>query len=557
MLLFSAFLGKVSAQDIRTISKQKPLTLSGSIGASSHFFSSGGSDASRPPHFWNVHGSLTPTLYGISLPLSFTVNQYGGSYAQPFTQFGISPTYKWLKVHLGYRNMSLSPLVFEGQSFRGAGIELNPGKLRFAAFYGNLNKAVNEDTTSGRYRVPQFTRKAMGGKIGFGSERNYFDIIGFYAKDDSASARVLTKSNQLRPQENLVGGISFKFTFFKRLSLSADLAGSLHNQDEAARKIHPDSFSNNTISTAARYLPLRYSSVLSYAGQAHLQLATRFITTRIGYRHVAPDFKTLGTPYMLNDIRAITANTNLTLAKGRVNLNLNAVDQRNNLDGRAVSELRHQTGNLAFNAMIGQKLNLGFNATGVFLRQKDGILRIKDSVRLRQDIFNISFYPTYSFSRGKHAHSITLNINNNRLQDHNPVTAQYSALDAWSLNAGYNRQNVRSGIGLLVNVLYNSFAQPANRYSAYGGTVGASAQLLKERNLGLQASVGYQHNDAGKGNGSSNIIYNGNINWRLKKHVLSGFANYVRTPPVLVTTQVPYLVASDTFYGGLSYSYTF
>jgi hypothetical protein len=92
---------------------------------------------------------------------------------------------------LGYRNIQFSPVTFDGQSFRGAGLELNPGKLRFAGFYGKLNRKVNEDTTSGQFMVPRFSRIGYGAKIGVGTSANYFDLIYFHAKDDSSSSKVI------------------------------------------------------------------------------------------------------------------------------------------------------------------------------------------------------------------------------------------------------------------------------------------------------------------------------------------------------------------------------
>jgi hypothetical protein len=77
---------QLGAQDLGNIKKQKPFTMSGSIGASANFYNSNETVASRPPFGWNI--------YGIAMPVSFVVNQYGKSYQQPFTMFGISPAYK-------------------------------------------------------------------------------------------------------------------------------------------------------------------------------------------------------------------------------------------------------------------------------------------------------------------------------------------------------------------------------------------------------------------------------------------------------------------------------
>src|SRR6476661_6161193 len=98
------------AQDLGNIKSTKPFTWQGSIGASASYYTSTEEVLTQPPYAWNLNGQFTGNLYGISLPFSFLVNQYGKSYTNPFTQFGVSPTYKWIKLHLGYRNISFSPL---------------------------------------------------------------------------------------------------------------------------------------------------------------------------------------------------------------------------------------------------------------------------------------------------------------------------------------------------------------------------------------------------------------------------------------------------------------
>ncbi|HRN71966.1 MAG TPA: hypothetical protein PLM81_02480 [Ginsengibacter sp.] len=112
----------LQAQDLANLKDQKPFHLSGSIGAGTDYYSSNEPYMTRDPFSWNLNGNLTASIYGFSIPLSFVVNQYSTSYTTPFTQFGMSPTYKWLTVHLGYRSMSLNPFVFDGQSFVGGGI---------------------------------------------------------------------------------------------------------------------------------------------------------------------------------------------------------------------------------------------------------------------------------------------------------------------------------------------------------------------------------------------------------------------------------------------------
>src|ERR1700750_831468 len=78
-------------QDLGDLKDQKAVAWHGSLGAGADFYHSNESYPTRPPFAWNVYGSFTPSVYGVSLPFSFVVTQYGKSYANPFAQFGISP----------------------------------------------------------------------------------------------------------------------------------------------------------------------------------------------------------------------------------------------------------------------------------------------------------------------------------------------------------------------------------------------------------------------------------------------------------------------------------
>ena len=342
---FTAF-----AQDLENIKSQKPFTWQGSIGASLNFYTSTEPVYTQPPYAWNVYGNFTGNLYGVALFVSFLVNQYGKSYSNPFTQFGISPTYKWAKLHLGYRNIAFSPLTFDGQSFRGAGVELTPGILRFAAFAGRLNKSVNEDTTSGRLTMPQYSRKGYGVKLGIGNAANYFDLIYFSAKDDSGSAKVLNKFTPVRPQENTVLGSSFKITLLKRIVLTTDAAISGLAQDMAYEK---DSLESSSSGSLDKFLSANASTTVAWAGQTSLAFNLNKVQTTIGYRRVQPDFKSLGTPYMLNDIELLSLSNNFSLSKGRLNIATSLGRQHNNLNNRLASELKTTTGNVNINSMNG------------------------------------------------------------------------------------------------------------------------------------------------------------------------------------------------------------
>lgn len=552
--------GIMHAQDIANIKKQKPFTVSGSIGASATYYNSNEPLATRPPFSWNIYGNFTPTVYGVALPLSFTVSQFGNSYSQPFSQFGLSPTYKWAKLHLGYRNMQFSPLTYEGQSFRGAGIELTPKLFRFAAFYGKLNHKVNEDTASGRFKAPQFSRNAYGIKIGIGKPATFIDFIYLHAKDDSASAKVINKKI-VSAQENTVLGTSFKLTVIKKIILSSDFAISGLTQDISASQSFNDSAATGLSKLMKPFVKSNASTFADWAGQSTLQLVLRGYNTTIGYRRVQPNFKSLGTPYMLNDVSLLNWMNNFNLIKGKLNISSNISTQNNNLSKKLTTELQTLVGTLNINAMLSKHVNVNMNYSGYNLKQKDGTQVLTDSTRLNQLILQLSFTPSYNTVKQNISHTISSNISYMLLDDKNPVTKNFTNSTNLSASANYTLGLIKKSINFTLSSLYNHYKQDTNYYKSYGATIGSSGQLLKNKSLSLQGSVGYLFNRSSYGNARNNLTFSGNAGYHVKHHSLSVYANYIYTPvnPInnIIYNKVSQAVATKNLAGGISYNYSF
>ncbi len=548
------------AQDLGNLKKQKPFTVSGSVGASYNFYNSNEPVATRPASSWNIYGNVTPVIYGVSLPFSFVINQYSSSYTQPFAQFGLSPTYKWVKLHLGYRNIQFSPLTFDGQSFRGAGIELTPNHFRFAAFYGKLNRKINEDTTSGRFAAPQFSRTGYGIKIGIGNLSNYFDLIYFHAKDDSSSATVINKSNY-RPQENTVLGSSFKISLIKKIIFNTDIAISGLTEDISLTQNRPDSTNTSLQKLMKGFLKSNISTSANWAGQSSLQFILKGYTTTLGYRRVQPGFKSLGTPYMLNDIELLNWMNNLSLANGRLSITAVLSNQHNNLDKKLTSELHTLASNLNINALLGKTFNLNFNYNGYSLKQKDGTLQLGDSVRLNQQIHQFSFTPAFTLMNEIQSNTISGNISYMLLDDKNPATTKTGSSNNLSASLNYTLGLIKQATNFTVSGLFSQYKQDTNYYKTYGASLSSSAQLLRNKPLSVQGTAGYLINRSSYGNAQNNLTFSANINYHIKHHSVTAFANYIYTPynPInnIINNKVAQAVASKNLAGGISYNYSF
>jgi hypothetical protein len=549
-------------QEIGAAGGQKPFSLHGSITAGFDAYHSNEAYPTCDPFAWNIGGSLTPSFYGFSLPFSFVITQYSKSYASPFTMFGISPSYKWIRLHLGYRAMSFSPLIFDGTSFLGGGVELTPKGFYFGAFYGRLNKAISEDTTFGHVLEPQYARVGYGIKLGVGSPKNNASIMLFHAKDDSGSIhRIYDSLTTILPQENSVVGTSFHFTFFRRLTFTGDLAASLLNRDQSYQRI--DSIGYYKIPHLVQKLaPVNYSSVFSLAGQGQLVLLLDHYNFTAGYRRVQPDFKSLGVPYALDDIELISGSAGGSLDKGRLNLNLAVNNQHNDLEHMLSSRLRTRTGNLSVNSFIDQHFNLNLTLTGVQVYQQDGLQHLTDTSRMNQLMLAATVTPAITFADESLQQTVTGTLGYTKLTDHNPLTSKQAGGSNVSSNLNYNLFFQKQYWGVNAAVIYSQYTQADNQYQSVGINGGINAQLLPSHVWLAQASVGYFYN---KDNGSStgnNTTFSFNSSYGLKNHGFSCYVSYILTPPVNLNplsgiTQIPYAVNSKNLSGGLMYSYHF
>ncbi len=123
LLLASLLIGailiseKSLAQELSGLSENEPITLSGGFGLNQVLFYTKDTFSVKEPYTYVLNGNLNATIYGIiSCPISFTYSNYGDNFSHPFNfnQFGMQPSYKWLKTYIGYNSMNFSPYTLSG-----------------------------------------------------------------------------------------------------------------------------------------------------------------------------------------------------------------------------------------------------------------------------------------------------------------------------------------------------------------------------------------------------------------------------------------------------------
>ncbi len=552
----------IVAQDYSNIKEIEPFTITGGIGAGLNYFTSNSSQMYRSPLSWNVYGDLTPTIYGLALPLSFSISQYSRSYSTPYSQFGISPSYKWIKVHAGYRHISFSPLIFDGQTFLGGGIELSPGAFRFAAFYGRLNKSITIDTTIDKRLEPQFSRKGYGVKIGFEENGNYTHLSFFHAIDDPESLETpLNPEFGITPQENTALGLSWSYNFFKVLTFSGDIAASLLNRNMFYNSL--DSIGDTEISQFLSYLTeVNPTSTLSFSGRGSLRLNLNNFHFGINYRRVEPDYLSLGIPYTVNDIENINATLSTQLFKNKMNISAVANRQHNNLSGKALTEIQATSGNLSINTRLGKSFVLNLNGNAAYVYQEDGTIQLNDNARMNQLMLSYSISPSYHSFSTIMQHTASANVSFTDLKDFNPATKEQAGGDNLNISVNYGLQLIQSQLGLNAGSSYSVYGQQDYRYQSVGINIGGNAQLLQSKKLGVNLNIGYFFNKSNNENVGNNTSFSAGANYKLDKHSFNLSSSYILTPPINLNpldkiNQIPIAVNTQNFTFSLNYNYRF
>lgn len=441
-----------------------------------------------------LRGSLS--FLGIVMPvqLNYRKGQFNASTANPFFRLGLSPTYKWAKVHLGYRTMQFSKYSLSDITFLGGGVEINPGNLRLAGMVGELKTPnFNLDTLAFHANlISNYKRKAYGFKLGFGKQRNYFDLFYFKAKDrfDVADAEEFYIT-LLPPPENLVLGLDTRFVLFKKLTaaLNINLSAMTNNQNASDQSIVED-LDEGLRKALNSLITVNSTTRANTAGEASLTWYDKYFNLGFMYKRIDPNYASFGIHYVLDDLENYTINGGVRLLKSRVSLNGNVGVQRNNL-----KNIRNQTTERIIyniNSSIILKSNAGLNLaySNFAVDQKAGFVMLNDTFRLVQNTSVISVTPFYNWGKEKTKHSIQANLNRSLVQDISPVSDIQSNGRTSAMVVNYRREMKSSDWSLGLGIQRNESDFNGIQSERKGGNIYVGKRI-HEQTLQLSVQAGY------------------------------------------------------------------
>lgn len=335
------------------------------------------------PFTWRLNGQLNFDLYGVKVPVNLLMSSKSTvfNYQLPAYNFvGISPSYKWAKLHLGNSNVDFSPYIFAGQSFSGVGTELSPGIWRVKAVLGTLQRT--DVSTIGQLQnldLP-YARRTWGVQGGVDSGKEKYLVSLLKVKDQERPGRI--DSTGLKSMENLVLGVAGRKQISPILYLDIDYAWSFltRNTDSPLRS------SGDIPWMALDLIPFRNSTGSYKALKTSIGVKTNFGHIEMHHEKIDPGYRSLGTLFFNDDLENITVSSTLSAFKKKLKLAAHLGIQRNNLSGFESNSQNRWIGTVNASFLASEKLNLNanysnFSATNR-LRFSNDPLQVLDSIKL-------------------------------------------------------------------------------------------------------------------------------------------------------------------------------
>ena len=522
LLIFT--LNGVLAQNVEQVIKAKPVKISGGLNASSTFFTSNSSTNQRDPFIWILNGNMNLNFYGVvNAPFSFMISKENKTFNQPsYKQFGISPKYKDLTVHMGYRTMNFSQYTMSGVMFLGGGVEYTPKDKPFAikGFYGRFAQAVQYQTIASYdpnavILQPAFERWGYGSMVTVGKKGQFVDFIFFKSIDDKNSINVPDSVDNLKPTENFVLGINTRNKITKNLNFKLEFALSALSTDIRQPEIEQEtySYSNNL---GFLFSP-RTSSQFNKVFNTSLNYKLKFANVGLSYKRIDPEYQSMGTSFINNDVEEITVNLGTSFYKNKMSFSGNFGTQKNNLDKSQFTTNKRFITSANLTYLATQKLNFVATISNFNTNSTPTQVYLVDSIKYSQATSNFGVTTNYNFGDTALSQGVSLmtsyQIGNTLNKSGTAVTDISNTF--LNINLMYRLGFIPQKISVYASINYSSFVSEGMITNSVGPTIGATKQLMDDK---LKVGLNTTYLNTSGSSKSSLINIRAYGNYSINKH---------------------------------------
>jgi hypothetical protein len=520
ILLCTAFI-TLKAQNLENLKSNDALKISGQLGLSAVFYDVQGRPANRPSFSWMLIGNPVISVYGITFPFSFTISEQQRNFQQPFNKIGVSPYYKWVKLHLGYRNVAFSKYTLGGHTILGGGGEFTPGKFRIGIMAGRLmkpvpiNPAIPVPQTK---EIPAYKRIGMAFKLGYGTTDNYLDLIIFRAADLTSS--IADTGQFVLPAANAVFSMVTHQKLLKNFVFDLEFANSIITEDT---RLNGD---------PGEKLPPVYGGLIerNISTQSHnaVEIAmgydSKTFDLKLKFKQLDPGFRSLGTYFMQNNLRNITIEPTVTFPGNKYIIGGSLGFQRDNLKNSLIRQTNRTIGSVRFTGNPVKWYRADITYSNYDISQAAGINPLDTLNKISQTTQSFNLIQNFNFNSENISHNLLLSLNNQVMTDRNKSTgSSYKSLTSMgSYVIGY----LPLRMNLSLTYTYCDIDLPGNKSRIHGPTVAYSAAFLKSS---LNVSLAWSRfsnilNDESLGTIST---YSLNSTYRIKKKHVAKLRIYI------------------------------
>lgn len=508
---------KLYGQDLERVDIKNPVRLTSGIGLQTSFYSVSNIPYRRQPFNWSISGTPVLQLYGMNLPFSFYFSNQQLKYQQPFNQFGISPTYKWAKAHLGYSSVRFSDHTLAGRRFLGAGLELNPGKLRLGFIYGRFQKAIERDsvvqsTPEGYLSgVPNgsFERKGYAVKVGIGTDKDYVDLIYLKAEDAPASLVESFSLETLNPKKNSALGLKHRISSEGGFFWESDAALSFYTRDLNAEPID----TGDIPTFLYKLFDPKLTSQLLYAGSMRIGYEGKAIKTSLRFRRISRDFKTMGAYYFQTDLQEYALQLGTALFKNKMHVRGSAGFQENNLASDRLHTTKRFIASFYSGLQLAQNLRCDLIYSNFGITQRPQQPGLADSIRIDQVLQSWQLALNYQI-RSARPQTISFQVNTQDLAPREEGFSQVTETKSFNMNGVYiiSFPTAHFNVSLVGQSIRNE--QVVGTLKCIGGGISLTKGFAKGKgnaNSGIRLfNTQFEELDGG-----STITFDAGINYRI------------------------------------------
>jgi len=548
------FTFKLMGQDLENLKDQKPFKFNGGINLSLNTYSTNRDRPSRDGFLWTLSGSPTLSIYGIAMPFSFVLSKRNEEFRQPFNQYGASPYYKWIKLHLGYRNLTFSDYSLNGHQFLGVGAELTPGNWRLGAMYGRLLRPISPDPLAIVPIQPAYLRRGYSVKVGYGTASNFLDLVVFKGWDDPGSIERSLDSASINPQQNLVLGVKTQQRLFKSLTFNMDIGLSGWTSNIFAGGSSADAYPLQGVINSL--LDVNYSTQFLKAGKASLSYRIGGINLRMQYERVEPEYQTMGSYFFNTDQENITLSPSFSLLKRKIRVNASVGWLRNNLFENRVNQTNRRISslNVSYAPSKSFSINATYNNYQIRQEQIDRIQRdVIDSLQLEQFSNNIGLNANYSFGTKTNRYSLRAGISR-QYSDQEQNTEALGDFSSESLTPtlSFNYKDSEAKWGCTIGANYNNFENNSINSVRWGVRSSVNKTFADDK-LSMNGSLSYNNTSLDDNKGSNTLSLGLRSSYKAgEKHRLSISTRFVQR-----NSENERIESYSEFIGNVSYGFTF